>query len=317
MTEAPLVSVITPTFNADRFLDQTIESVLGQSYRRLELVVVDGGSTDRTLEIVEHHRRRDPDRIRLLRERPGSGVWFRRNRGLLHSDGALVCHQDADDLWLPDKLERQVDLMLSRPDLGLVYSYFEAFDSDTGSVLDWSDARHDWEGDLLVPLWVKGCFIAAQTAMVRRSVLDPRKLRLGNERFQFGDDFWVWLAVSLDHPIARTDRVLARYRRHDDNASTRFAEANASLSTISLMREFLKAFPRASERLGAWRRVGFARQFAHAGAHEAAHSHRLRALRYRFHARRLSRRAFLPEADLDRLIQRHSGATKLETVPAI
>ena len=302
----PLVSVITPALNAERFLEEMIESVLGQSYERVELVIADGGSSDRTTEIVEGYGRRHPGRVRLLREPRGSGVWYRRNRGLLASRGSLMCSHDADDVWLPDKLERQVELMVARPEIGLVYGYFEAFDSETGAEISWSDARHDWEGDLLVPLWVKGCFIGALTAMVRRSALDERKVRLGNERFQFGDDYWVWLAVALDHPVARIDRVLARYRRHDSNASTMLGESNYPLETISLLDEFLDTFPEARERLGEWRRIGISRHYARAAAFEATRGHRLRAGLYRLRAGLLSRRGLsLTDPQLDDLMREH------------
>ena len=104
--------------------------------------------------------------------------------------------------------------MRGRPEVGLVYSGYEAFDSETGETIPWRDRSSEAEGDVLVPLFVRGCFVASLTALFRREVLTRRGLRLRETDFSFGDDYFLWLALSLDWQVARIDEVLARYRRH-------------------------------------------------------------------------------------------------------
>lgn len=267
---APLVSVIMPTYNGAEFIGETIESVLAQTYRPIELVVVDDASQDETPEIVASYAEHHPDRIQLERGRQRLGPCRRRNEAIALSRGPLIAWLDQDDLWLPDKTARQVELLRSQPETGLVYAGYEAFDSETDATLPWRDRLSEAEGDVLVPLFVRGCFIAAPTALFRRAVLERRSLRLRETDFSFGDDYFLWLALSLDWQVARIDDVLARYRRHAANESTRLSSTNFHLLRVNLLKEFLAAFPEARARLGPWRRRGLATNYLKAADFESS-----------------------------------------------
>lgn len=120
--DQPLVSIVVPFLDAESFLDQAVQSVLAQTYTNWELLLVDDGSTDNSGEIARGHQRKDPDRITYL-EHPGHrniGRAGSRNLGVEHSSGDLIAFLDADDVFLPFKLERQVAALLSRPDAGLL-----------------------------------------------------------------------------------------------------------------------------------------------------------------------------------------------------
>src|SRR5882672_407459 len=106
MKSAPLVSVIIPTYNRAAVVGAAIESVLDQTYRDFEVIVVDDGSTDETPATLNRYA----DRIRVVRQ-TNAGAAAARNRGIAASRSALIAFQDSDDLWLPHKLERQVALM--------------------------------------------------------------------------------------------------------------------------------------------------------------------------------------------------------------
>lgn len=123
----PLVSVIIPAFNAGRFIEATLRSVLSQRYRNLEALVVDDGSVDDTVLRVTATARAD-ERVRLIQLARNSGCpAVARNRGLAEAAGNLVAFLDADDLWTGRKLSDQVSAMLHQPDLTLVYSMFMSF----------------------------------------------------------------------------------------------------------------------------------------------------------------------------------------------
>jgi hypothetical protein len=268
----PLVSVIMATYNGAAFVAESIESVLAQTYSPVELVVVDDSSTDGTAEIVEPYAKQHPDRIRLERKSDRLGPCRRRNDALDLARGELIAWLDQDDLWLPDKTERQVEVLLARPEVGLVYSGFEAFDSESGDMLPWRERDTEAEGDVLIPLFVRGCFVGSLTALFRREVLTRRRMRLRETDFSFGDDYYLWLVLSLDWQVALVDEVLARYRRHGHNESSRLGSTNFHLLRIELLCEFLAAFPEATPRLGRWRRRGIARHYLRAANFEAASS---------------------------------------------
>ena len=101
-----LVSVIVPSYNASRYIRETLESVLGQTYSSFEVIVVDDGSTDDTAAIVADYSRRD-SRIRLVSQ-PNGGVGAARNRAIAEASGEFIAPLDADDVWYPEKLQKQV-----------------------------------------------------------------------------------------------------------------------------------------------------------------------------------------------------------------
>jgi glycosyltransferase involved in cell wall biosynthesis len=272
----PLVSVIMATYNAAEFVAESIESVLAQSYEPIELAVVDDASHDATPGIVEEYARRFPDRVRFRRAGERAGPCRRRNDALDLAGGSMIAWLDHDDLWAPDKTAKQVEVLQARPEVGLVYSGYEAFDSETREPVPWRDRESEAEGEVLIPLFVRGCFVASLTALFRREVLTRRNMRLRETDFSFGDDYFLWLVLSLDWKVARIDEVLAYYRRHSDNESERLGETNFHLRRIALLREFLAQYPEAAPRLGEWRRRGIARHFLSAAHFESRRS-RLRS----------------------------------------
>src|SRR5690625_4333075 len=105
-----LVSVITPAYNAERFIEETIESVLQQTYSEWEMIIVDDRSTDNTVAIIERYVKKD-DRIKLIELPDNSGSAVARNTAMDHARGRYLAFLDSDDLWLPEKLERQLKFM--------------------------------------------------------------------------------------------------------------------------------------------------------------------------------------------------------------
>ena len=109
--DQPLVSVIVPAYNAEAFIGDTLDSIINQTYTNLEVLVVDDGSQDRTPEIVESIAQKDP-RVILLRQ-SNAGVAAARNLAIQKSTGDYIAPIDADDIWYPQKLEKQMQCMLT------------------------------------------------------------------------------------------------------------------------------------------------------------------------------------------------------------
>ncbi|NLG05081.1 MAG: glycosyltransferase, partial [Clostridia bacterium] len=124
------ISIIMPAYNAASFISESIESVLAQTYKNWELIVVDDCSTDNTAEIVEELQKEDP-RIKLIRHEVNQGVAATRNTALDAADGDFIAFLDSDDKWTENKLEFQLGFMLKN-DYVLTYTSYQKFDSDTG-----------------------------------------------------------------------------------------------------------------------------------------------------------------------------------------
>ena len=129
MPEYPLVSIITPSYNQGQFIDATIQSVLGQDYAPIEYLIIDGGSTDNSLEVI----RRYEDQIAYWESQPDRGQAHAINKGLQHANGEILGWLNSDDVLLPDTVSRVVSAFGEYPHVDVVYGRLERIDA-SGSV---------------------------------------------------------------------------------------------------------------------------------------------------------------------------------------
>ena len=214
------VSVCVPTYNGAAFIEETLRSIVNQSYQDFELLVVDDGSTDATLDIVQSFS--DP-RIQLRRNPERLGIPANWNRCLDLAGGEFVCVFHQDDVMQPDNLERKVHLLSADPTLGFVHSAVETlFDESTpASFADWiEDATEDTVFDGLEyfrTLLLHGNRVCAPTVMARRHAL----LEQGgfDQDLGFACDYAMWLKLCVTHQVGFLASPLVGYRWHGSNAS--------------------------------------------------------------------------------------------------
>ena len=212
----PIVSVIIPAYNCERYINETIESVLAQTFSDLELIVIDDGSTDRTCELVAAYG----CPVRLLHQ-PNAGVCAARNHGLREARGQYLCLMDHDDYWFPDKLARQVEIMRSHPDCGLVYSQFILWHSDQAGrfsspesfdLTAFGDGIDDEFSGWIYHQLLLDCWVLTSTAMIRREVF----ARCGDfdESLPYSEDWDLWLRISQAYPFIKLKQPNTLYRQH-------------------------------------------------------------------------------------------------------
>lgn len=134
MNSDPLVSVVLPCYEAERFLAAALGSLVAQTYRRLEILALDDGSSDRTAEILDEFAARD-DRVRVLRNEANEGVISTLNRGVAEARGEIVARMDADDVAAPSRIERQVAVLAGRPEIDLVGTGVTVVEGESGRPL--------------------------------------------------------------------------------------------------------------------------------------------------------------------------------------
>jgi glycosyltransferase involved in cell wall biosynthesis len=233
----PRVTAIIVVFNGEKYLQDAIDSVVGQSFTDWELLVVDDGSTDRSSVIIRDYEQRLPGKVRLLshHDNGNHGISASRNRGLAEARGAYVAFLDADDTWLPEKLSEQVSVMESDPALGMIY----------GRTLIW----HSWEeaagrADYYYPLGVEPnarydpplllellLQNQAQTpttcnALMRSSLFATLGGFEDSFRLMFEDQTFFAKALAFA-PVYVSGRTWARYRQHAESCSVASAKAGA------------------------------------------------------------------------------------------
>ena len=216
MTQNPLVSIVTPAYNAGRYIEETAASVLAQDYSNLEYVVVDDGSTDDTGERLRCLDRR----IRVLCQ-ANTGEQGAVNRGVAAARGELIAIVNADDPLLPGLVRTAVEHLAEHPGLAGVYPEWLKIDGD-GRVLE---VVHLREYDYARMLKRHLCDIGPG-CLFRRSALEGAPPR--DPRFHYSGDFQQWLRLGLHRPFARLPLVLATWRLH--GAGTSQAGLSAALA---------------------------------------------------------------------------------------
>jgi glycosyltransferase involved in cell wall biosynthesis len=200
----PLVSVVTPTFNAARFLEETIESVLAQTYPRLEHIVVDGDSTDGTLDIVKRY-----PHLRWLSE-PDAGQSDALNKGFTLATGEIVAWLNADDFYLPHAAETAVAALSGDEDAAGVYSNLLVVDESGRELIRKPSEPFDLEHALRF-----GDVVPQPTAFFRKRVFDE----VGGlaVRYHYAMDFDLWIRMAKRAPLAYVDDYWAAFRLHRDS----------------------------------------------------------------------------------------------------
>lgn len=130
--EKSLVSIITPTYNSESYIKETINSIIEQSYENWELLITDDCSTDNTIEIVNYYSKRD-SRIKLFTLEKNSGAGVARNNSIMHAKGKYIAFCDSDDQWKEFKLSKQVDFMVTN-NLSFTYSSYDVIDEDNNKL---------------------------------------------------------------------------------------------------------------------------------------------------------------------------------------
>src|SRR5215510_12177762 len=206
----PKVSVIIPAYNTEKFLAETIRSVLDQTYGDYEVIVVDDGSSDGTLGVA---RSFEP-RVKVLAQ-PNRGPASARNLAIRNSRGDYIAFLDSDDLWMKDKLEDQVALLERNPDAGLVYSEALMFTGNNADQKFVEKIGYPYEPSLGSLLY--GDYIPNSTVVIRRACIDKVGLQNESREFIGVEDYEYWMRVAKHYAMIGIPRPLAYYRIREDN----------------------------------------------------------------------------------------------------
>lgn len=204
----PRISVIIPTYNRRDLITEAIDSALAQTFTDYEVIVVDDGSTDDTLQQL----RRYGDRIRYQFQ-DNRGVAAARNAGIRMARGEFVCFLDSDDLWKPEKLAVQIRFAEAHPEYGLIASEQQYFDADGKEMNHSKAAMYRIRNGMVVEHLLFGNWIPTSTVMLRRECLEAVG-GFDEDVGQFGEDWLLWMKVAARYPIYFIPEPLAVYRFH-------------------------------------------------------------------------------------------------------
>ncbi len=201
------VSIITPTFNSERFIAETILSVQAQTYKDWEMIIVDDCSTDRTAEIVASFQEKD-SRIKYLYNSTNKGSAFSRNIAIQKAKGKWIAFLDSDDLWHPEKLEKQIDFM-TRNDIHFSYTNYCEIDESSkekGILISGPEV-------ITNKLMRAYCWPGCLTVMYDAEFIGLMQ----TAEIKINEEYALWIKISSVANCHLLDENLAKYRRHNNS----------------------------------------------------------------------------------------------------
>lgn len=241
MKSTPLVSVVIASYNHARYVRRTVESVAAQTISDIEIIICDDASTDNTGQVIAQIQ---DDRIVFAPAAINSGrPAVTRNRGIALARGEFVAFVDSDDLWLPQKLEMQLDLLAHHPVAGLCYCDFEIFRLESGDIIARYGAQNPlFDGMVISDLLLEN-FVGSPTPLVRKKVLDSVGRFDENPSVRFREDWDLWLRIAARHEFCVVRQVLARYGVHALNTFMSQDRNHAVASYSHLLRKAMLENP--------------------------------------------------------------------------
>jgi len=227
MSTAPLISVVIPAYNCQNYIVSALDSIFEQSYTNIEVIIVNDGSTDNTLQVLNNYR--NPVTI-INQDNSGSAV--ARSLGMKKSSGKYIAFLDADDLWLADKLKEQVEFLENHKDYGLVFSNWVTWKpNDKGEFVSTEISLN--KSDIIVKKpysgWIYSdllmdCIVWTSCVLMRHSIYE--QVGNFNTNLRRGQDYDYWLRVSKITQIHKLDRIYAVYRQHNESISNKVNSVN-------------------------------------------------------------------------------------------
>lgn len=214
----PLVSIVICTYNQQNFIRETLDSALAQTYPNIEIIVSDDGSSDETPNILREYASRCPDKIKPVFSPVNTGIPSNINRAMAQRVGEYVAWLDGDDLMMPTKIEKQVDVLLAHPEATGCYHDASIFDSNNGQDIGLMSELYNGTRELKqgrLKDWLIPRYYVLPSSIMAVSVACP--LHGYDERLKYFSEHVFFAEVFLQGTLLALNDTLVRYRRHDAN----------------------------------------------------------------------------------------------------
>lgn len=238
MQNMPFVSVVIPSYNHEKYVSDSIKSVLNQTYKNIELIVIDDGSKDNSVSIIQ--KLADEYKFKFI-HRPNKGLCATLNEGLNLANGKYFCAVASDDKFILDKIEKQVKFMEENPDVAVCCGNHIEFNENYENKISLKfDKKYDFETMLEFDL------ISAPTAMIKSEVL---KSLGGYDENMIIEDLDMWLRIThVGYKIAHIDEYLAYYRKHATNTTANYAKMVDGVEKVLQKWDYDEKFKKIADR---------------------------------------------------------------------
>lgn len=226
ISDVPKVTVLMPVYNGEKYLREAIESILSQTFRDFEFLIINDGSTDNSVKIIESY---DDPRIRLVNNESNLKLVVTLNKGLLLSRGEYIARMDADDISFPERLELQVKFMDNQTKVGICGTWIETIGDDSGIIIKYPTDSKIIQSRLLFdsPL--------AHPSVIFRKIFLERFVLKYDVNDLYAEDWSMWQKCSFIFPISNIPKVLLKYRISEQSMSR--SNADKQLKVIKTIHE--------------------------------------------------------------------------------
>lgn len=210
----PIISVVIPIYNAEKYLDEAIQSILNQTYKNFEIIIINDGSTDKSLEIIEKYQNQDERIIVISRE--NKGLIYSLNEGIEKSRGKYIARMDADDISLPKRFERQIEIM-EKENIDICGCHYFMI-NELGNYID----------SAVVPLKPESflnylCIttpVAHPSVMIKRDFFIQHHIKYGQTEYKNAEDYSLWIEFwNKKAKFGNVDEFLFKYRDFEESLS--------------------------------------------------------------------------------------------------
>ncbi|SHN24208.1 glycosyltransferase family 2 protein [Mucilaginibacter sp. OK098] len=233
----PLVSIIMPAYNAEKFIEESINSVINQTFNNWELLIINDGSTDSTESIACKYAATDA-RVKLINQE-NKRLGAARNTGILNAKGSWIAFLDADDLWMPDKLKKQLSVAKTEPKAGVIFTDgFTFYDNSIKTALPYGTVTGFFTASAIYKLEYQGNYIPVLSALIKKAHIDNIGLQ-DESPYVYGCEDWdYWLRLAINGvSFFGMEEKLFYYRRHISNMSN-----DSNLMALAKATVFIKNF---------------------------------------------------------------------------
>ena len=205
----PLVSILMAVYNGEKYLREAIESMLNQTYTNFEFLIINDGSTDKTEEIILSYK---DERIRYVKNEQNLKLIASLNKGLDLAIGKYIARMDADDISLPERLEKQVEYLEKNPQIGVLGSWVEIIGKEEPMIIQHKTNFNDIRVELLFHN-----YLCHPSVIINNLLIKKHNLKYPN--FLHAEDYGLWIQVAKYGKIEILPEILLNYREHGDNIS--------------------------------------------------------------------------------------------------
>lgn len=244
----PAISVILPVYNSDSFLKESIDSIINQTFRDWELIIINDGSTDKSEEIILSYK---DDRIKYHKNNENIGLIKTLNKGIDLSTSKYIARMDADDISDIKRFEKQFEFLENNPQIGMCGTFALIINNTgetTGKIIHLTEDEY-----LQVNLLFSVPFVHP-SMMIRREILQNERF---NSDFTHTEDYDLWCRIARNHKTANIPLFLLKYRWHGDNVSIKYEETQTQIKSTINLRELKRLGLNPTEQELALHRVSF------------------------------------------------------------